>query len=141
MSTDTTSTLPAWLTDAEQLATAATPASTAVSGVTNLLTELLKLGEPILADDETHKYDTEVTTRLRELVGILAQADGDPRADKLSRYFSELCIDAGTPAIGLGPDLNVPVAFVVALASAALNSIRDKALLTDALAKANAVSK
>jgi len=119
------------LTDITSLLTAAAAPSGAVTSVSELLTEVLKIAEPLISDDQTHQYDQAATDRINELVSILAQQDGDARADKLSRYFSGLCIDAGTPAVGLGGDLSVPVAFVVALAAAAARAIRNEAILTD----------
>jgi hypothetical protein len=119
------------LTDITSLLSSLTAPSGAITASADLLSSILKIAEPLISDDQTHKYDQAATDRINELVSILAQQDGDARADKLNRYFSQLCVDAGTPAVGLGDDLSVPVAFVVALAAAAARAVRDNAILTD----------
>ena len=129
----TSSTAPDWVGEATSLLTAAAGPSGAVTATANLLTEGLKLIEPILANNETQQYDNAKKARIQEALDILSQPDGPDRRQRLAGYASQLLLDAGSPipgGMGNVPLIGVRVEFLLAAFAAIAGKICDDAYLT-----------
>jgi hypothetical protein len=130
------STLTDELAPISSLLTAASGPAGAVTAVANLLTEIGKIAEPILANDEVQSYEAAKKARIQkaaELVSeLLAHPDDVGAQQRLNAFDDQLCLDSGFPLAGgvAEPTITIRVSRYLAHAAIASGKICDDAYLT-----------
>jgi hypothetical protein len=108
------------------LLSAALPYSGAITALADLGIDITKIITPDLAQ----KYDNNYRSDLSIFASIMAEPDSIERADQLADFVGGVCLDDGTPIVGIpaGPSELVPVAALVALVNDALLYRRERAI-------------
>lgn len=91
--------------------------SKAISGVTGAIT-------PLINEGITNKVSNAQKTRLQQYQEIIAQPDSIARAQRLSDFYQQLCIDGGIPTGQLSGNVeSIPVEVVNALTLQSIDGI------------------
>lgn len=105
------------------------PASDPITAVANAITEALdKVVSPLMTNYNAHKYDNELTERLKAQEEALRSGN----ATLISNYFNQLCNDAGVPVGVLGgKSIEVPLEYLDVLGRSTINEVIKTKLLAD----------
>ena len=109
-----------------------------LTSLITLLNGILGLATPLIDDALAEKYNNAYISRLGQLHSIVQAPDTPERANELHSYFDQLCLQAGTPAEGLGTDISIPLDYLISLADIASAKIRDDAVMGQLMQKLSA---
>lgn len=100
-----------------------------VTAVFSAVSDLAKLGKPILDEAVAQKHEAALRDRLRKFQDILSEPDSADRASALSAFVGELCADTGHPFASMagGNTIDIPVEAFTALVSIAAEAVKFRA--------------